>query len=827
MHQAAYGFSNREAGPTKANMQDLDEKMCQGKLQSIITSFRHDPRPSFSPSLMKRPPPITNNCISVPAWMYKPKQQLQQPIPNQHWNFVTNNPPLPPIPIPSHDDDPHDDTHELVHGVCVQCRQALIRAFDHCLARRTAALSNNESAKDIREGIMESVSIIDEVEDSKTVHPPPYFQVVPDPTLASHDNATRQIWDGPASKVARERYAWLESRKDATREDPDNIYIGNGSMPVFSGLLYKRQLAAKDHEIRNLREKLYDREKSECKEKENSEKLRVALGKSMRYYVYAEEWQEREGERLKRDVVALKGEVGSLMAFLVSAEEEKRKLLQHIESLNSTIIQRDEIIKEVETARDGFKVRLHASFKETLAMNGQMVKLQEMVDRGSEVVAKRNELLQQGLERMSADHEKLQNECIEYKTRIRDLEFELAEMQRQFDRMGNNRDAAEKEAMHANEVCAQQSADIGRLNSALEQSTTLREKLAVDLKNMTELQNSAKSSLTSQVQNLSIQLESVTKARNHLDTEATQLRSECKRLQSSLETVTNQKERLDAKTREEIAKLHADVSSRNSTIRELQFKSAEDSRIVRQVKEKNESLMSQCTDLMNGLEHETAEVKSLKFDIAKARRANDEAKLKLEDTVGLQKQRIDEQKATIQGLEDLKAQMQSELDTRAITIKELHDNYDRYKQESEKTMEELKRKLKASATAHTTLALQHKELLQSHHGLNNAEATLRSNHATVTAELLAKTSECGELRQQVTELQNSIEKLQQKCDAYAKEHENLKHHLDSTQAKCRELSTHVGQVEKEAASTIREKEAIIFNLTKDSQTARNEAKAAV
>ncbi|TPX35688.1 hypothetical protein SmJEL517_g02014 [Synchytrium microbalum] len=751
-----------------------------------------------------------------------PAAELQR---NNHrrdhsWNFVTNNPPLPPILAPSSTNNhTQHQEHELVDGICIQCRNALTSAFEHCLSRRTG-LAESESVIPT----IESIHQIDEVADATQLQPPPYFEVVPDPTLKTNKPP---LWEDPATKVARERYAWLEARKDAEREDPSNMYIGNGSMPMFSGILYKRQLAARDREIRMLREKLFDKDRAERYERDNADKLRHALGKSMRFYVYAEEWQQQESSRLQRDVRLLKAEISSLMAFLVSAEEERRKVLAQMEELQQVIHSKDGRIREVELARDDFKVRLHASFKETLAMNESIVKLQELVDRGGEVVAKRNELLQQGLERMSQDYEKAQSEAIECKTRVRDLEFELAEMQRQFDRMGNARTGADRECDRLNAECIKASAEMKKLKSDLDSSTSLNVKLDRELTLMTQLQATTKTSLTSQIEDLTTSLDVMTKARQTLDTEATQLRAECKKLKQNLDHVTRAKETLERTSGEDIGRLAADVSSRDSTIRELQFKSAEDSRVLRQLKDKNESLMSQCTDLMNGLEHETAEVKSLKFDVNKGRRAADEQRLKLEDRIDEMKKKMEEMAANIEALEHNKVDMQAELDRRAETIVELENEYARFKAECEDTITALKKELLMSTQAHMALQQQHNSLLEAHYGLNDTESHLRADHAATTAELAARNQECADLKQTLADLESQHAKLNDLHAGLQREQEDMRRHLDSIQIKCRELSAHLGNVEKESASTIREKEALIFNLTKDLHHARTEGRQAI
>lgn len=206
--------------------------------------------------------------------------------------------------------------------VCKECQNALLRAFDHCLAKRGD------------EPIMQSVYEIDEVQDAQQLTEPPYFKIVKDPTKPKNT-----VYTDVSEKVERERWAFYEKRKAALREHPGNLRTkpvngaGRGSGiaagTVFSGALYKRVLDVKDKEIQMLREQLYDRTMSEKLEHGDVDKLRAALKKAVNYYVFAEEWQAVESARLQQDVRQLKAELSSLMAFLINSEEEKRKVTGH------------------------------------------------------------------------------------------------------------------------------------------------------------------------------------------------------------------------------------------------------------------------------------------------------------------------------------------------------------------------------------------------------------------------------------------------------------------------------------------------------------------
>jgi hypothetical protein len=199
-------------------------------------------------------------------------------------------------------------------------------AFEHCLSRHHGG-TGGSSLQNATTFNLESIHHIDEVEDSKVLTDPPYFELIPDPTKRPNT-----IYDDVIHKVERDRNVFYQGKLNAALES--GVIAGplskgsNKDVPFggrfFSGALYKRTLEQKDKEIRALREKLYDAACSEKMEHANVVKLKAALKKSMRFYHYAEEWQSHESARLVQDVRCLKAEMSSLMAFLINSEEEKR-----------------------------------------------------------------------------------------------------------------------------------------------------------------------------------------------------------------------------------------------------------------------------------------------------------------------------------------------------------------------------------------------------------------------------------------------------------------------------------------------------------------------
>jgi len=89
---------------------------------------------------------------------------------------------------------------------------------------------------------------------------------------------------------------------------------------VFSGALAKSYISLKQKENKMIKDQYYELKKGYKEEIITSSALETALRKSMKYYIFAEEWQELQSERLKDYIRFLKIELSSLLAFLINSE---------------------------------------------------------------------------------------------------------------------------------------------------------------------------------------------------------------------------------------------------------------------------------------------------------------------------------------------------------------------------------------------------------------------------------------------------------------------------------------------------------------------------
>jgi hypothetical protein len=203
-----------------------------------------------------------------------------------------------------------ESVQSLSLTVCKKCQDILLEVFEHCLNKHGESIP------------LLSTHHIDEEADGRIQSEVPYFDIVKDPTTNKHKPA----FEDPGEKIERDRWVQQQNRNKQNRLDIGQKAKGLGikTGKCFSGAIYKRMLDAKEREITQLRTQLYETTQREATETDNVKKLKRALNQSVTYYTFAEEWQQSESSRLQTDVRNLKGELSSLMAFLINSEVEKQ-----------------------------------------------------------------------------------------------------------------------------------------------------------------------------------------------------------------------------------------------------------------------------------------------------------------------------------------------------------------------------------------------------------------------------------------------------------------------------------------------------------------------
>ncbi|KAJ3207077.1 hypothetical protein HDU67_007689 [Dinochytrium kinnereticum] len=745
------------------------------------------------------------------------------------------------------------DGHAGHHGepmlvslrVCKQCQSSLMGAFEHCLSRHAntaAGIVTDPSSHGMEEGdlnvdpatdgtqgknatprhtlttstgavvpaLMESIHQIDEVEDGKRLTDPPYFEIIHDPT-----EKLNTVYNDFSQRIERDRYVFYESKAAAAAAAAERNVASAGKTPprFFSGALYKRTLEAKDKEIRQLREKLYDRTVSEKREHSNVEKLKVALNRSMRYYMYAEEWQMNESSRLQQDVRYLKAEMSSLMAFLINSEEEKRMLLAQIEEIKEEGRGKDAKITEMEQQKAQLKSKLHDSFREFLVMSETIGRLKKEAEHGSDSIISRNEILQRNLDKLSRDFERASQDLAASQTRVKELEFELEEIVIQFNITGEaKRIADDLNVKLTSELDAVTKENQG-LKFSLDAKSLHAEQLERELRELSRLQEQTKYELENKAGDLARELEITSSSKRDLEAALRLSKNENERLSSALKSLTRSKDQLETAFRSSVQKHDKEVSMREEKITELQNQRSEDTKTIRKLQETKEQLMFQVTDLQNNLDRELANVNILSFELAQLKRTSEERTTSLEEQV----EKLNAAKINLANdkrlLTDKIRLVRADLKKKEDECDELHKQFDMFKDTSSATESTLRLELQQLHAAHNTLTLEHKSLEHKQTLLIEHNVELSMKQDALMRKQAALEEEDRRLREEIAAIRLENESLAASQAAAITDRNEMKIHLDSVLTKIEELKHTISQEQQEAALTIKEKTDQIVTLT--------------
>ncbi|KAI9106287.1 hypothetical protein DFS34DRAFT_690680 [Phlyctochytrium arcticum] len=752
----------------------------------------------------------------------------------------------------------HDPSMPLLVSlrVCRPCQEALLGAFDHCLAKHGAtppdgaAQSKGEDRQMVPTpssgftGVLDSVYHIDEAEDGKRLTEPPYFRIVKDPTQPRN-----RVFTDISDKIERERWAFLQQKKAASGEHPFNSRLlappvaaaafgtnaglaiadaaaakglGIDTNGLFSSALYKRTLAAKDREIQMLREQVYEKTVAERAEAQDVEKLRAALKRAVNYYVYAEEWQQHESSRLQQDVRCLKAELSSLMAFLINAEEEKRKLSVEIQNLHGTIGERDEklLAKDVVVAET--KAKLHESFKEFLQMDELIAKLRKEAERGSDVTQARNQILQKNLDKLARDHEETSKDLVMAQNRMKELEFELEELVLQFNSTGEKKKSAEESVVRLTAELDKTSGELKRTTHAYDISTMQNRQLEGELREMNRIHTDTKYDLEVKLSTLTKEFEGVTEQKKESEATVKQLKIDNEKLNNALKSVTRSKDQLESAFRVSTQKHGKEIEMRDSRITELTQCRAEDAKDLKKLQEQKEQLMFQVTDLQNALDRETANVNMANFEMSQVKRQSEEKTSLLEEQIeklNLAKNNLANDKRSV--TEKYKF-TRGELQTRDQELADERSAFATHRAAAATVEEGLRAELSVLNEAHDKLVAQHSELVTAHAVATSSNVDLYTEREVAHRRQSELQAQVATTSAELTSVRETNAQLANDLASVTASRTDIKTHLDSVLIKVAELTANMSGIEREHAAVVKEKDAQITKLAKESYNANEE-----
>ncbi|ORX50796.1 hypothetical protein BCR36DRAFT_56655 [Piromyces finnis] len=197
---------------------------------------------------------------------------------------------------------------------------------------------------------------------------------------------------------------------------------------VFSGALAKSYIALKKKENNMIKDQYYELKKGYRDEIITSGSLESALKKSMKYYIFAEEWQELQSERLKDYIRLLKVELSSLLAFLINSESKLSKTTYILESEKEKARERDSQIIQLQNELISVKEKLKNTYKECLDLNATICILQDEAKNGTKILQEKNDILRNSMKKISKNYTICENILKTKVNAIKDLEFELSQL---------------------------------------------------------------------------------------------------------------------------------------------------------------------------------------------------------------------------------------------------------------------------------------------------------------------------------------------------------------------------------------------------------------
>ncbi|KAJ3114862.1 hypothetical protein HK100_001535 [Physocladia obscura] len=667
--------------------------------------------------------------------------------------------------------------------------------FEHCLSKHA------EYSK------LESFHEIDEIADAILTQPPPLYNVVKDPTIT--ENA---VLENVSQRIERDRNVFCEAQLLHKLKTKGPTI---GSSHFFSGAIYKRTIESKDREIRQLREKLYDKTVSSKIDEVNVKNLKAALNKSMKYYCYAEEWQHHESERLQQDVRYLKAEMSSLMAFLINSEEEKRTMLIEMESIRNVSSAKDEERKNIETQRNEYKQKLADAYTEYLSTNELITRLRKEAEHGSDAIISRNEVLQRNIDKISKDFEITAKDLAAATLKIRDLQFELDEMVLQFNITGQAQKTAEDLNVRLGSELDQLKTTYNELRH-LQSETAMRvvglEKHIRDLEQLLEV---TRTELENQASDLRTDLMAVTELKRELEELLKSSRQEVEKLSMALKSLTRTKDQTETAFRIAVQKHEKDIASREEEIKELKKLRVEDADAFKKLQEQKEQLMFQVTDLQNNLDRELSNVNVLSFEVNTLKRTSEEKIFNLEEQVEKltnAKINLANDKRTL--AEKLRV-TRIDLQDKEQQLDKISTEFEGFKAGAAETVVGLRGELKDIHAKHETLSDNHKSLNQKQVILidSNLELTVVQESLKKQVKILEGKTE--DAHSQIKVLQDKNQAIYNELEISQNDKNEMKIHLDSVLQKLLETTSILNQERGESSNTIKEKTEQIIKMSKD------------
>ncbi|KAG5457081.1 MAG: hypothetical protein BJ554DRAFT_3001, partial [Olpidium bornovanus] len=513
-------------------------------------------------------------------------------------------------------------------------------------------------------------------------------------------------------------------------------------------------------ELDKLRTLLYQKAASENRDKEEKTQLQLALKKSMKYYVNAEQWQTLESEQLKQDIKHLKAEISSLMAAMIKNSMENQQvktrlrnsrklhskylLLQNLtmtcpalatQEYRKELAAKDEKYRQLEVEYAKLKDRLHGQLKDYINVNKMIDDLKREAKRGSEVVQDRNGFLQQNLDKVTAEFEAVSKRMQTFEDRSATLEVELNEITAQFEIVSEQKLSVERVVDVLRQDLERTSAKLTDVTGKLGVVSLQHSQVADELKEMTKLHIDSEYDFHEKLTAVTKELSEVYAAKNEIEATAQALAEDKRVLQADVSEANKARSAVEEQMRSAASKAERDIKAKEAHITMLQKELLEQKELAKNHFDARNKVMSQINDLKNLLDREQTAHNMVQVELAEARRSTAEKIADFEDNItrlsAAKVNLINDKKALMEAMKDLREQLKGKEEALAALDAKFKD----FLAESAQKQAALEAKLRNAQEAYKQLAEQHNTLKTKYAGLVKTSTDLNAAYKRSLAEV--------------------------------------------------------------------------------------------
>jgi chromosome segregation ATPase len=459
------------------------------------------------------------------------------------------------------------------------------------------------------------------------------------------------------------------------------------------------------------------------------------------------------------------------------------------------IEEKDRVHNETKKVSEEYRLKLQESFKEYLCMDQSMVTasyhkviLRREAQKGSQAADSRNVMLQKSLEKLTNDFEVCAKDLATSQSTIKELEFELETLVRQFNLLGEAKKQLDESYTSTSTTLRLTETELEHLKKDHEQVLLLKSKFEADSRlHIIDFEDKIKD-FEEKIATLSTNNVSLSLKRAELEAIVKSNKAEIDKQNANLKVIVSQKNALQTEIQTAASKAESEIVTRNLRINELTESRLADQKLLKNLQEAKEQLLFQLTSVKNNLDREVATVKQLNFEIAQSKRESEEKASMIEDQLdklNSAKTNLTRDKAQlIEKLNnlrtDFKAKEQELLDTQ--------NSFAAHRQQSATTIAQLQKTISELESSHSSLDGSHKELNRAHADLQVQHKAQCEKYENQCGTEMALKKDIRHLRADLLESRNEIEELKTSLAASVSLQGTTKAELDACSTESKDLA---------------------------------------